>query len=309
MLLSEKEIVIHEGNWKQFSADQEIDGEKKKRGCIPRPMEKFPVGCYKGSVKAVTFPLIPESEVSERIADQIKGQYRLSDLRNRGNNGQPVPSRDQNGKGYCWRHSPVSAHLLIRCRDNLPYVDLSPYAGACRIKNFRDEGGWGAQGVDDCREYGDPTSEFWPQRSMSRGNDKPATWENAKLHRIDEGWWDLDAAQYNRNLTFQQVTTCLLMDNPCVLDFNWWSHSVCGADVVNGTSMFRRQRSESGKLLLGREFDLVWAMDNPITRGLGIRIWNSWGDSWSSNGMGVLTGNQAIPNGAVCVRTVYATAA
>jgi hypothetical protein len=33
-----------------------------------------------------------------------------------------------------------------------------------------------------------------------------------------------------------------------------------------------------------------------------VLIWNSWSNSWSDNGMGVLEGNRAIPNGAIAVR-------
>lgn len=211
--------------------------------------------------------------------------------------------------GNCWRHSPVSGHLLILARDNQPYVDLSAYAGACRIKNYRDEGGWGAQGTDDEVEYGSPTSEFWPQRSMSRSNDNPRTWEDAKKHRILEGWWDLAEAQYDRNLTFDQLATCLLLNIPVVVDFNWWSHSVCAADLVNGASMMGVSRNARGKLLRGKQFDLVWGMDDPVTGGFSVRIWNSWGDSWSENGMGVLTGSKCVPDGAVALRTATASAA
>lgn len=202
----------------------------------------------------------------------------------------------------CWRHSGTSAHLLIRARDDQPYLDLSPYAGACRIKNYRDEGGWGAQGVDDIMDNGDPTAEFWPQRAVSRQYDNANTWANAKLHRFTEGFIDMGSPQYDRTLTFNQVITCLLSRIPVVVDFNWWSHSVCAADAVNGTSQMGITRAESGKLMQLQEFDAYWGINNPVTGGIAIRIWNSWGDSWSTNGMGVLTGSKAVPDGATAPR-------
>ncbi len=55
---------------------------------------------------------------------------------------------------------------------------------------------------------------------------------------------------------------------PVVVDYNWWSHSICALDLVS-LSPFR------------------------------IRIWNSWGDSWSEGGTGILEGGKAIPNGAL----------
>jgi hypothetical protein len=174
-------------------------------------------------------------------------------------------------------HSGCSAALLIRARDNQPYVDLSAYMGACIIKNYRDEGGWGAQGLDWLVQNGLPSSEFWPQRSVSRSNDTPAMRENAKLHRVAEAWNDLSLPQYSRNLTFDQVMTCLLCRIPVIVDFNWWSHSVCAADPVE---------VEPGSF--------------------GIRIWNSWGDSWSDAGMGILRGSKAIPDGASAPRVAMA---
>lgn len=301
------ELHIHDGNWQQFVDEVVVDGERKARGLIPRDYHMHPVGLY-GAGRRVDFPLIPRAEWSERIRDMEATQSRLSDVRNRGMAGKPIPSRDQNGRGYCWFHSGTSASLLLRAVAGLPYADLSAYAGACIIKNYRDEGGWGAQGVDWICENGVPTSEFWPQRAVDRKYDTPAMRANAKLHRITEGWWDLDAAQYDRNLTFDQVITCLLLRIPVVLDFDWWSHSVCGADPVDGVAQWGKSRAESGKLLTLAEFELFWGVDTGAS-GFGERIWNSWGDSWSDNGMGVVSGNKAIPVGAVAPRVSLPSAA
>jgi hypothetical protein len=207
----------------------------------------------------------------------------------------------------CWFHSGTSAQMLLRAVMGEPYADLSAYAGACKIKGFRDEGGWGAQGVDFQAEKGIPTSQFWPQKSMDRANDNAATWENALLHRVQEGWIDAQAAQYDRKLSRQQVATLLLTDCPVVCDYNWWGHSVCGSDLVDGVSSFNQGllRDENGKLLTLQEFDYQWGMnDGDVGAGFGVRIWNSWGDSWSQQGMGVLTANKAWPDGAVGLRTV-----
>ncbi len=272
MGVNANELVINDSNYLQHCSPQ-IAGETMRHGLIPRDYGKFPRGCY-ASAKAVDFQLIPQSEWSDRIKVMESEKSRLSDIRLTGNAGQPIPSRDQNGKGYCWAHSGTSAMLALRAAHGLPYVSLSAYAVACMIKNFQDEGGWGAQGVDFQTERGIPSEEFWPQQSMSRSNDNAATWDNAKLHRVSEGWIDLSAAQYDRQLTFAQVMTCLLCRVPVVGDFNFWSHSVCLLDPVE---------TSPGKF--------------------GVRIWNSWGDVWSDRGMGVLEGSKAIPDGAVAPRT------
>lgn len=308
MSLRPNEILIGPHNAHLFTSDQQVDGEHKARGLIPRNYKTHPVGHYPWAT-AVDFPLIPRSEWEARAAEKTSRRAWLSDIRLKGNNGQPVPSRDQNGRGYCWRHSPTSCNLLLRAFAGLPYADLSAYAGACMIKAFRDEGGWGAQGVDDVIRRGDPTSEFWPQRSVDRANDNPRTWENAALHRIIDQWADLNQAEYDRGLTFDQVGTLLLSDVPVVGDFNWWSHSVCLMDLVNGSGQFGVFRADSGKLATAAEFEEAWAVNDPVTAGWGVRLWNSWGDSWSDRGMGTLTGSKAVPDGAVAPRTTTLSAA
>jgi hypothetical protein len=261
------EIIIGDHNWQQFVVDPIVDGEKKTRGQAPRNFVSHPVG-YLMCARPFDLTLLAESEWPARLASKIAAKAQLSDLRNKGMDGKPIPSRDQNGKGYCWNHSGVSTHLALRAAMNEPYIDLSAYAGACIIKGYRDEGGWGAEGVEWQAVNGCPTSEFWPQKSMSRSNDTPAMRANAKLHRITE-WMDLEPGKNMK----AQLVTCLLSNIPVVVDFNWWSHSVCALDLVSL---------------------------NPFS----IRIWNSWGDGWSENGTGILTGSKAIPDGAVAPRVV-----
>lgn len=298
-------VLIGDHNWQQFVDDPVVDGERRARGLIPRNYQTHPVGIYGAKEKlAVDMPLISRGDWDSMIDDMEASQSSLMHLRDQGKDGGRIPSRDQNGKGYCWAHSGVSAHLLLRARDGQPYADLSAYAIACIIKQYADEGGWGAQGMDFQTERGCPTAQYWAQQSMSRSNDNPQTWADAAKHKVIEGWWDLNAAQYDRRLTFDQVATCLLTRTPVVSDFNWWSHSVCACKLIKGTSQRDRTRASSGKKMSLKAFDKAWAMEDPVTGGYGVIIWNSWGDSWSDGGMGALTGSKAIPDGAVAPRTV-----
>ncbi len=261
------EVVINDQNYQQFMAPV-IDGEVRSMGLVPRDYDQCPVG-YLSCAKPFDLPLIPESEWEERLKERIARKAQLSDVRNRGVNGRPIPSRDQNGRGYCWFHSGVSCNLIVRATEGQPYADLSAYAGACIIKNYRDQGGYGSQGVEWMAEHGCPTSEFWPQQSTKRSNDTPEMRANAKLHRIQE-WMDLEP----RNKA--QFVTCLLSGIPVVSDFNWWGHSVATLDLVS-LDPFRT------------------------------RIWNSWGDGWSENGTGILEGRKAIPDGMLAPRVVTAS--
>lgn len=200
----------------------------------------------------------------------------------------------------CWAHSGTSCVLLLRAVNNAPYVDLSAYAIACIIKKYADQGGWGAQGLDFITSRGVPSGKYWPQQSMSRSNDNAETWANAALHKVTEGWVDLQAAQYDRNLSKLQVGTCLLCNIPVVFDMNFWSHSIAGMDLVDGNEQRSVTRVESGKLADLQMFEKIWGL-NDYT-GISTRIWNSWGNSWSKNGTGILSGSKAWPDGSVAPR-------
>lgn len=300
-VLDTGEIIIHDGNFQQFLAPRDPNAQGT-HGCIPR---RTPNGYYAWA-KPVDFGVIPVSEYEKRIADKEGAKAQLRDIVMRGGPGGGVlPARDQNGRGYCWQHSGVTCMMVWRAIMNLPYVDLSAYGPACRGKHFQDEGGWGAEGVDNLVNWGCPTSLKWPQQSTDRSLDNPDVWAEAAHYKVTEQWADLNAAQYDRKLTFEQVCTLNLSGYPTVDDYNFWSHSVAGLDVVSGRSYRNRTRSrDTGKLLQLYEFDLVWAMNHPITGGNARRIFNSWGMTWSDNGMGLLTGDKAIPDGCVGIRGI-----
>lgn len=267
------EIIINDDNYLEYVGHEDADGNRKARGLNPRNFRLQPVG-YHAKAPAFSLPLIPESEWADRLAARIAAKAQLSDVRNAGGpNGAPIPSRDQNGKGYCWGHSNTSAALLWRAKMGLPYADLSAYAVCCIIKGYRDEGGNCTDSIEFMADRGIPTSKYWPQQSMSRSNDNAETWKNAALHKFDAGWMDLDPSNMKA-----QMVTCMLLGIPMAGDFDWWGHSVGLMDLVSL---------------------------NPFR----IRIWNSWGDSWSDNGTGILEGRKAIPDGAVAATSFYASAA
>lgn len=262
-----REVLINDQNYTRFLQPYQPNAQGN-HGLAPRDWNQNPYGSLYYA-KPWNFPLIPRSEWQDRINDRTQRKAQLSDVRNRGMYGQPIPSRDQNGKGYCWAHSGVSAHLVARALMNEPYADLSAYAVACIIKGYRDEGGWGGDGVEFEATRGVPTSKFWPQQSMDKSNDNASTWADAAKHKYVE-WYDLDP-----NAMLDQLMTALLSNMPVVSDFNWWSHSVATIDAVS------------------------WDGSQVTTR-----IWNSWGDSWSEKGTGKLEGQKAIPDAGLACRVV-----
>lgn len=74
------------------------DGLPRAFGGIPRP-EGDPTP---RSVRAIDMPIYPRHEWPDRIKDRERSKSGLSHIRLTGMpNGGPIPSLDQNGKGYC----------------------------------------------------------------------------------------------------------------------------------------------------------------------------------------------------------------
>jgi hypothetical protein len=285
-----------------------VDGEQKKQGLCPRDFSKHPVGSHPG-VKGFDMPMVPREEYIPRIQEMTANGSFMRDVRRRGNKGSPIPSLDQDGIGYCWNHSTVMGAILTRAKQGQPYVRLSAFFIGCLVKNYRDEGGWGAQSAEFMVEYGAPDVKLWPEKSMKRANDTPECRANAALHKLNGVWQDMAAAQYDRNLTMDQSISSLLLGNCNVEDFNWWGHSVLiiGLALAAG-GMFLGKKPETFPRLA--DLDLHDEKDakvfGEIINKVGI---NSWTDQWGDLGEFTLTGNKAHSDGGVAIASTAASAA
>lgn len=247
-----------------------VDGEVKGHGLVKRDWSIYPAKMF-GHLPS-TMPIIPRSEWDARFDEQEKEQSSLKHLRMRtGPNGSHIPSLDQNGQGYCWAYSTVMGMILTRVKNNQPYVRLSAHAVGCKVKGFRDQGGWCGLSAKFVRENGCPSVALWPEKSMSRTHDKPETWANAALHKVTEDYADLTLPVHAQNMTEDQVATCLFHNQPCSLDWDEWGHSVCG---------IRWCRVEAGS----------WTPE----------IINSWSDSWGDKGTGKIRTSWTI-DGAIAI--------
>jgi hypothetical protein len=246
--------------------------KNRSRGYIPRDFSAHPAGMFASPDQ---MPSISRSEWDARITEQDNQESSLMHIRLRGNSGQPIPSLDQDGVGYCWAHSVTQTVVLSRALANQPYIPLSAFSVAATIKRGRDEGSWCGESAEFIRSRGVASQKVWPQgdRSYQKYDTAEVKADMAK-HIITEDWVDVAKPIYDQNLTFDQVASCLLTNIPCAVDFNWWSHSVCAIRVV---------KIEAGSY--------------------GLLIWNSWSDSWSDRGMGILRGSKALPDGAVATRS------
>lgn len=162
---------------------------------------------------------------------------------------------DQNGQGFCWSYDTAHAIMTRRLLAGLPYVRLSGHAVACKIKNYRDEGGWAALSHAYAKSNGYPDVQHWKEKSMSPSYDTADTWANAAQYKITDDVVDLNAQVYDQTMADKIWWTLLLTGNPVQMDWQFWSHSVLAWDIV---------RIEKG----------VYGIDGP----------NSWGMGWGDNG-------------------------
>lgn len=254
-----------------------IEGDLKGHGLVPRDYSIHPREMFD---PPSNMELIPDSEVDGRIEDQEKHKSSLEHLRDRAVDGQPFPSLDQNGDGYCWAYSTGACMILLRLVAKMPYVRFNPHATAAIIKRGRNEGGWCGLSAKWSREVGYAADSHWPGHSRDLKNDTPALRANMALYRCLEDWVDLARDVYDQNLTIQQVRTCMLLNLPCAVDFNWWGHSVCAIRWV---------KVEAGSY--------------------GLKILNSWTDQWGERGTSVLRGSKMVPDGAISLRVITPTVA
>lgn len=275
------------------------------KGLVPRDLVLHPVG-YSAVIPPSTLVPYSYDDMVKMIADQEAAKSRNSDILRRGDAGKTIPSLDQNGQGACWCYGTGGALQGARARMNLPYKKLSPHANFCIINKYADQGGWGARSLEDVMTRGMPDTDHWKEKSMSRANDTPETWANAKLYMPDIVVADLASPVYDRDMAFGQELRVVLDGGFVVIDHSWWGHCVFGCDAVNGAAQRTTTRDVSGKLLAFNEFESTWGMNDPVTKGLGIRERNSWTDSYGDIGFFVTTGSKAVPDNCVAIITANA---
>lgn len=207
-------------------------GETFATGCIPRDFKIDPVllGDSPDGIK-----LYDEVDWDAVYEESERNEDSLLDIFLRG--GKPkFENLDQNGDGYCWSYSTGQAIMLDRMKQNLTPLRLNPHATAAIIKRGRDEGGWcglsAKWGIENGYAVEGNGPGEWPLHSRNLKNDTPELRKNMALHKIGEAWYDLGRQEYDQTLTKKQIVTLGLSDIPMALDFNHFSHSMCGIVVV-----------------------------------------------------------------------------
>lgn len=233
-------------------------------GLKARNWEEKPLGTF---CQPLDIPLIPRSEWKDRIEEQEKTQSRLVDLLDVMN----VPVKNQQQTNYCWINAPVFCLEVIRAVQGQKYIELSPASVGAKIKNFKNVGGWGTEGLQYLVDHGAVPASLWPCNAIDRKYDTKAADAERPKYQVDE-WYEL------RRRSFDQLMTCLLLRIPVAIGLNWWGHEVTALSPV---------------VLSGRD-------------NFGAIIGNSWGVDWGDRGRAVLTEAKATPDDAVAPRVAGA---
>lgn len=241
---------------------QTVDGETKGRGLKPRNYELIKYGSMPFATAFPSELLIDESEWDDRIQEMEKNKTRLSDKLDQAG----VTVLDQRQTSFCWIFAPTHAVEVLRVVNGQPFVRLSPASAGCKIKNFRNEGGWGTEGLKYIIEHGLVPDSLWPMAAISRQYDTPAADAERSKYRVHE-WWELKP----RNLA--EHMSCLLMNLPVAVGLNYWGHEVLDIDPV---------AFGNGKY--------------------GARFNNSWGLGFGDRGRAVRTGSKLFADDAVTPR-------
>jgi len=229
-------------------------------GRLPRDWNKHPYG-QTPYAAPFNLPLIPRGEWKQRIEEKEAKQTTIRHFCERAK----LTVLDQNGTNYCWINAPTFAMMVTRLMMGLPTVRLSPASVGAKIKNFRNNGGWGTEGLEYIAEHGLVPQDQWPPNAINRQYDNAASDAERPKYRCLE-WWDLKPGN------FDQVATCVLLNIPVAIGLNWWSHEVTAVGI----------KSDGNRYLL--------------------EIANSWGTGYEENGYGLLSESKGTPDDAVAPR-------
>ncbi len=250
-----KRLIIGESNWRaQLNTGH---GRGYIRGPPMAGMQAF----------SSQFPLIPRSQWKQLVADG-KGTF-IGDLLR----ANKIPCKDQDGTNYCWAYASVGCVEALRALQGQPYVDLSAESVAGPIKNWRNQGGWGYEALEQLTNVGACRSDFMDSPNSLSPRRWKTGWEADRAnHKIVAAWATLDDGG------FDAVFTAALLRLPVSIGLDWWSHQVMvTAPVVFSDGSY------------------------------GVEIRNSWGSEYGDDGFAELTESRATPSGSFAAVSVLTT--
>lgn len=242
--------VIDDYNYKHF-IDPIVNGVEMKCSRTPRDMSKTPMQGFQAAPLLKLRPF-DDKETKERIREREAKKQTNRDFLDY----YKVAVKNQIRTNYCWIFAPVELLEASRVFQGQPHVSLSPASAGCKIKNFRNVGGYGLEAIEFLGQEGCAPTKLWPDAEINRAYDNSASDAARKSFKCDE---------YGQLVTgdLDQLNAWLLLFGPVAVGLNWWGHEVMILDVTldkrgNYAYLFR----------------------------------NSWGN-WGDNGHGVLVPSKA----------------
>ena len=175
-----------------------------------------------------------------------------------------IPSKDQDGLGYCWVYASTATVETCRAIQGQAYVSLSPESVGGPLTGWRNQGGNGIDALDQLTKVGACANSFMDAPNSLHSSRWKKGWEaDCANHKITVSWTSISS--------FDEVITALLLRLPVSIGLDWWGHQVLLTDPA---------------ILPGG--------------GYGVVMRNSWGEDWPTQGAGgwsTLTEKKSQPDG------------
>lgn len=209
--------VIDDGNWKLLVGDgDKVDasGETRLLSAIPKPAG-HDTREYSLPFSSA-FKTIPRSEWSARIKEQKEKRMRVSDF-------QKFDPHNQGSLPTCWANGPAHAFTTTRVIQGNPLVYISGCSLAVPISGGHS-GGYEGDALNYLVKHGGVSVDIWPNTSTNRSlTTDPRCQENRKNHFALESF-ECDG--------FDEFATAALLGLCGAVAYNWWSHVISTADLV-----------------------------------------------------------------------------
>ena len=200
----------------------------KGTGYRPRKMRAGASGL---KLFADVIPVIPRGDWPARIATMNKYQAQPSAFCDFGGSTDGK-CRDQQQTSYCWINAGCHSLDLVRRIQGLPVPKLSnglwneTSAASCGgpITGYRNEGGFGLDGVQYLSSTGGVGTDKWPNVAISSSYYN-STLADRPLRKAYE-WIELESNNTD------QLGTAMLLGYPTALGLDWWGHEILCCELV-----------------------------------------------------------------------------